>query len=352
MGVGITAFTRHKYNGFPSKEERLSFLRKTAKQVATFYDLDEDAISEEVEIEEDSFAFYVDEIGITFNLMRDCWEIEMCYRYHSYFDYCDNKSWLREFVFDAVRSLGGREAWIATEYDSLYFSGNPNDILDDHLAELMEENSMSVIPKITYSVIEGINKGSEYESLYYDSFDECWDKLDALNKRYSLFGNNVSIKVLQPQVSPLFRIVLIDGKKYLFNDNSLNKFVSFPINKVKNLSSVAFTITADGMSYLYAPDGHLLHKKRDGVYLTRPLKDGELFLKSDDPFAYSRYIVIYEKTSNWTLYSYWSYREKDGQEEQFFWYHRNRKAIFTRVSWLELYYDCVYSDNQYKRYTF
>lgn len=352
MGVDITAFARHRHKSFPTKEERLSFLRETERQVSSFYDLDEDAISEEVEIEDDTLAFYVDEIGITFNLMNDCWEIEMYYRHHSYFDYTDNKSWLREFVFDAVRSLGAQEAWIVTEYESLYCSDNPNNTLDDHLALLMEEESLSAIPEINYSVIEEISKGGEYKHLYHDSFEECWGALEALNEKYSRFGNSVNIKVLQSQISTFLRVVEIDGKKYLFNEHTLTKFVDFPLEKVENLSSRAFSITADGMSYLYAPDGHLLHKKLNGVYMTRLLKKGELFHDTDDPADYSKYIVIYEKNSNWTLYSYWSFREKDGHEEQYFWYNRKRKAIITRVRWLELYYDCVYRDNRYSRYTF
>lgn len=353
MGTDISAFVRHEYNGFPTYGERLSFLRRTARQVAAFYDLDEDAISEEVEVEDDSFAFYIGEIGVRFNLMQDCWEINTYNGFYSYFIFCNHKLWLREFVFDVVRSLGGREAWITTDYGSLYCSDNPNNKLDNHLAELMEEYSLSVIPEITYSVIEEISDWGDYEEIYHDYFEECWRELHVLKERYSRFGDNVNIKALQPQISTFFRLVEIDGKKYLFNDNNTTKFVDFAIDSVKILSSRAFVISADEMSYLYAFDGHLLHKKRNGIYLSRELNKGELYIETSAEH-YQKGLFIYEKTSNWTLLSYWTFREKDGYEEQYYWYHKSQKVLFTKARWWALYYDCKFSpkDNKYSRISF
>ena len=175
-------------------------------------------------------SFRLPVYDVDFNLQNGFWRIE------SYFHYCrivmhhGKYFYLRRLTFDLARALGKNEAWYAEE--NYTWNSNGCEYAETTFEQWMDyvhRNFKKDIPEYDEKAIlaHGDNYNWDIESVYHDSFKECNELFDSLQKKlvgYRLLG-------LLPIGFGYLRCEK-NGGLYLINEDTLEPMFKEPIDGI------------------------------------------------------------------------------------------------------------------------
>ena len=228
MGVDISHIVRHDFYDLDDMNKSRAFCEKTRDRLWTNLLLgscvDEKGYGKINYLDDDTaFEMRIPYNDVEFDLRAGCWKIE------SYFHYVQLVlgDYVRRLIFDVVHALDQTEAWHAAEYYT--WNGGP---LDNPKCSFQEwydfvKNEYGTrIPEFNSQCMQQYDKEDKlcYESVYHDSFEECFDEFNRLQDKtdeYRLIGlTRIGRNMLRAEKN---------GELYLLNEQNMHPAFFFPV---------------------------------------------------------------------------------------------------------------------------
>lgn len=258
MGVDITHIIRHDFHDVRNRKAAEEFTRHTIEKLQSALRMEKDVIEAVANDYDDEFLtqFRLPAYDMEFILHDGYWEID------SYFHYCQivmhsgDYFWLRERTFDLARALGEEEAWYSDEYHTCNCAefDIENGTFDEWLT-FAEDCFHGQIPEFDMDSImkQGNVHIPDYEVIYHDSFKECREKFDDIQRRLG------DVKLLGlKRVGNAYRC-LKDGQVVLMRVDNLEPLIDIPFERVAcGLNGPELVVYKDGKAAVFGPDGKQL----------------------------------------------------------------------------------------------
>lgn len=224
MGIDISHIIKHDFLDIDNHDEAMRFVTQTMSHLSKtlhipFESEDKWDLRYDKDIAEISFRLPIYEVE--FFLHKGFWQIESYYHYCHIVMHHGTYFWLRALTFDLAMALGQKEAWYAEEYYTWNGVLDAPGISFDEWIEECKKSYGNEIPDFVRDEImaQGNDPIPRYESIYHDSFKECFDELQQLRQ---VVGNRGKILGLY-RISRFIRCE-VDGGINLF-DLTHNCFV-------------------------------------------------------------------------------------------------------------------------------
>lgn len=257
MGVDISHIIRHDFRDVKNRDAALKYTKDAIERLKKnlhLYGTDDEF---EITDDYDCFTFSVPVYDVELSLHNGFWDMESFYHYCQIVMHDGDYFWLRCATFDIARALGQNEAWYAEEYYT-WNGGNIEDAdvpIEDWLL-FAEKKYGKPIPEFDQQAImaQGDVHIPNYETLYHDSFKECFSKFDKVQAEigdYKLLG-------LHYTGNGYYRCEK-DGGLYLINSETYRSMFNEPIEAMlQSLNGPEFIIRKDGLSAVFDMDGSQL----------------------------------------------------------------------------------------------
>ncbi len=259
MGVDISHIIRHDFRQVEDKEASKAFVFKTMEQLKkNLHILEVDDCFEYRHYDEDNeTTFSLPIYDVEFTLHNGFWQIESFCHYCQIVMHHGEHFGLRRLTFDIARALGQDEAWYAEEYYTWNGCGcSTPEITFEQWMERAKESYGKSIPEFDQASImaQGDVHIPKYEPIYHDSFKECKELFNKLQKKlgeYKLLGLD--------QTGNGYLRCEKDGMLFLINEESLKPMFEEPIESMlQSLNGPEFIIKKNGLSAVFDMNGKQL----------------------------------------------------------------------------------------------
>lgn len=184
MGVDITHIIRHDFHDVRNREAAEAFTRKTIARLQSVLRMEKNSI--EVETLFDEIVFNLPVYDVRFTLRDGYWEIDSFFHYCQIVMHDGDYFWLREMTFDLARALGQEEAWYSDEFHTCNCAEFDIDsgTFDEWLS-FAKGCFHGHIPEFDMNSVmrQGDVHIPSYEVIYHDSFRECREKFEDIQRR-------------------------------------------------------------------------------------------------------------------------------------------------------------------------
>lgn len=254
----------YRFNDLSCKEKVVNELEAIKNKVASFFHISEGFILEVVDYSDDiklndnelsfdyCFNMPIQDLGI--ELGNGFLLIDGAWNYSQYFYALGGKSWLRYMHFDLLRALGYSEAYVMDEYHGSNHS-YPNNAefgnTDMNFDIWKKENPNPPILPMSVIFDPKIDKRQETESVYLDKFEDCKERLNALQIKFPEY------EILTiANFSGDFILALDDNRPIIVNENTGEVLACGKIDGINvRFNSAGFEIIRDNESAFFSPDG-------------------------------------------------------------------------------------------------
>ena len=274
MGVDITHLIRHDFHDVKNKEASVEYVDKTVARLRKELHLESEPINIEIEdFDNNCFcvSFDIPDYDVEVTLRNGFWQIESFFHYCQVVMHQDDYFWLRSITFDIARALGQNEAWYAEEYYT--WNCEDFDIEKDDLDQWLSFVNKKYNGRIPEFDVKNImDQGDvyipEYESIYHDSFIECRDQFENIQRK---LGN---IRLLGLHRTGHSYRCERNGRLMIIDVDSLKPVISFSFDGVlQGLNGGEFVIVKDGLSAVFNPEGKQLTPFAQGTFKWRWAQD-------------------------------------------------------------------------------
>lgn len=267
MGVDISHIVRHNFRQVEDAQASLDFAKETIENLKEKLFIKEDfsLTQDSMYTEYAETIFQVPLYDVEFTLHNGFWQIESYYHYCQIVMHQGDYFWLRRMIFDIVNALGESEAWHAEEYHTWNREGGDNpEITFEQWTDYILKEMNGTIPEFNQREImaQGDVHIPNYESIYHDSFKECFEIFDTIQSRiqnYRLLGIC--------RIGQNFLRCVKNNGLFLINEETLKPLFDKPIDSVQlSLNGPEFVVQNNGLSAVFDKDGTQLTEFVEGVF--------------------------------------------------------------------------------------
>lgn len=273
MSINLSIIVPHDFKDFRNEGKVREYIENTFDKFRAWFGMQN--VSDEVVIDPESgeYFFRLTPLDMTFYLTNGYWCIETYRNYSRYFWRNENNQWwYRNLVFDAVRAMGLKSAFICSEFNSW------NSRLDEEICTFEDWVKYSCDETETFASIEDIpvfhakdmplytaesdkRVYYDYRQKYLDNFEESIDKLASLEALHP------ECEILMTTQIGHFLLVKINGKTTLINSKTGTPLLDDAIDGVDNtLNCAGIVIRKEGKAALFSNSGKQLTNFREGDF--------------------------------------------------------------------------------------
>ena len=269
MGVDISHIYRHGfynvYNGQKSMDFTLKTIENLKKNLLIRVPNDDYfEICQESKNKPPDTSFKLPVYDVDFNLHSGFWRVESYYHYVRIIMHHGNYFHLRRMSFDIARALKKEEAWYAEELytcESTYGS-YPDTTFQKWLKYTKQDLRKDIKEYDESEIMSHKDYNWKFEPVYHDSFKECKELFDSLQKRlkgFRLLGlMNVGNGFLRCEK---------DGMLYLINEDTMEHLFKEPIEgMLYSLNGLEIIVIKDGLQAVFDENGKQLTVFVNGVF--------------------------------------------------------------------------------------
>lgn len=275
MSVFVEMFVPYRFNDLSCKEKVDNELEAIKNKVASFFHVSECFILEVVDYSDDiklndnelsfDYCFHMPIQDLGIELGNGFLKIDGGWNYSQYFYALGGKSWLRYMHFDLLRALGYSEAYIMDEYHGSNHA-YPNNVefgnTDMNFDIWKKENPNPPILPMSVLYDPKIDERPEIESVYLDKFEDCKERLNALQIKFPKY----EILTID-NFSGDFILALDENRPIIVNENTGD---ILPCGKIDGINvrfnGAGFEIYHDKESAFFSFDGVQRTPFRNGKF--------------------------------------------------------------------------------------